>query len=381
MSRFEIQPLSRFAGSSAAIRRPKEIAYFSYDDDHQYHLDERSLRYYYPPRIDADLSRGFDTFKQLDDSADDHIDSLLKTLMALEGETRTKCEADIITWRGMMTKLMAVPFDHMTAFIEENHDYKLEQRHYQNSQPQFPGGPSHYLMSYWGYKFETLSLLPSPWDDTSREFIESREDLVVNNHAQYCSIVKTGIGKAKMILGGEVDAVWDCKPSNPDQPIKWVELKTSAEIHNDKDMLKYERKLLKFWIQSFLLGVPKIVVGFRDRHGFLQRLEELQTQDIPSLVKRNGRGTWDGNLCINFAASFLDWLKRTITTDGVYRIRRKRAAYTIDVFKLEETGSGDILSQDFLAWRNNRNPSSAASSALGGIEPHQRATPDGDTIA
>ena len=123
MSRFEIQPLSRFAGSSAAIRRPKvlvvpyhsehwlrltvlqEIAYFSYDDDHQYHLDERSLRYYYPPRIDADLSRGFDTFKQLDDSADDHIDSLLKTLMALEGETRTKCEADIITWRGMMTKV------------------------------------------------------------------------------------------------------------------------------------------------------------------------------------------------------------------------------------------------------------------------------------
>jgi len=29
---------------------------------------------------------------------------------------------------------------------------------------------------------------------------------VVNNYAQYCSIVKTGIGKAKMIIGGEVDA-------------------------------------------------------------------------------------------------------------------------------------------------------------------------------
>lgn len=29
--------------------------------------------------------------------------------------------------------------------------------------------------------------------------------MVVNNHAQYCSVVKTGIGKARMIIGGEVD--------------------------------------------------------------------------------------------------------------------------------------------------------------------------------
>ena len=62
------------------------------------------------------------------------------------------------------------------------------------------------LNGHIGYKFETLSLLPAPWDPTSREYIESREDEIVNNHAQYCSIVKTGIGKAKMILGGEVDA-------------------------------------------------------------------------------------------------------------------------------------------------------------------------------
>ncbi len=48
--------------------------------------------------------------------------------------------------------------------------------------------------------------MPHQWDATSRDFIESREDMVVNNYAQYCSIVKTGIGKAKMIIGGEVDA-------------------------------------------------------------------------------------------------------------------------------------------------------------------------------
>ena len=100
--------------------------------------------------------------------------------------------------------------------------------------------------------------------------------------------------------------VWDCKPDNKDDSINWVELKTSAEIENDKDVLKFERKLLKFWIQSFLLGVPKIIVGFRNKNGILQRLEELETNNIPTMVKKQGRGTWDGNLCINFTASFLD---------------------------------------------------------------------------
>jgi len=100
--------------------------------------------------------------------------------------------------------------------------------------------------------------------------------------------------------------VWDRKPESKDEPINWVELKTSVEIENERDMVKYERKLLKFWIQSFLLGVPKIIVGFRSKDGILQRLEELETKAIPGVVKRRGKGSWDGNVCINFTASFLD---------------------------------------------------------------------------
>ena len=57
-----------------------------------------------------------------------------------------------------------------------------------------------------GYKFETLSLLDQPWDATPRDKIESREELIVNNNAQYCSVVRTGIGSARLVIGGEVDA-------------------------------------------------------------------------------------------------------------------------------------------------------------------------------
>lgn len=57
-----------------------------------------------------------------------------------------------------------------------------------------------------GYKFETLSLLNKPWDQVSRETIAAREGKVVNNGSQYCSVVRTGIGGNKLVIGGEVDA-------------------------------------------------------------------------------------------------------------------------------------------------------------------------------
>jgi RAT1-interacting protein len=102
-----------------------------------------------------------------------------------------------------------------------------------------------------------------------------------------------------------LSVVWDCRPDDPEEPINWVELKTSQEIFSQADNAKFERKLNKFWIQSFLLGVPKIVVGFRSKDGILQRIQELNTQKIPGQVKRAG-ASWDGNLCINYTAHFLD---------------------------------------------------------------------------
>jgi RAT1-interacting protein len=44
-------------------------------------------------------------------------------------------------------------------------------------------------------------------------------------------------------------------------------------------------------------------------------------------------------------------LKATITSDGVWRIRRKERSSTIEVFEVEEAGHGDILSDEFINWR------------------------------
>nr|RBQ84511.1 hypothetical protein FVER53263_07916 [Fusarium verticillioides] len=355
-ARFSVQPIGRFAGASQPVKRPKEFACFSYDDNHEFHLDDSSLKYYYTPQLGADLSKGFDTFQKLDDTGDDHLDSLLKTIAAHEQETGKKIDANVVTWRGMMTKIMAAPFDQMDGFemnatlyqgcifIEENNAYKIASRSNEGNNKRRRGPPLE-VMQFWGYKFETLSTLPAPWAETSRDFIENRENEVVNNKAQYCSVVRTGIGKSVLCL------VWDSKPEEKGGPINWVELKTSAEIRNAGGMENFKRKLMKYWIQSFLLGVPRIVVGFRTQDGILVEAREMETHRIPDMVNADPNPKWNADMCVNFAATFLEWLTENINDEGVWRIRREPQSPTIELFKVEETGHGDILSDEFKNWR------------------------------
>ncbi|KAK0627033.1 RAI1 like PD-XK nuclease-domain-containing protein [Immersiella caudata] len=361
---FRILPLERFEGESEPVKRPREFACFSYDENHQFHLGDRSLKWYYDPRVGADLSKGFDQFVKHDDSIDEHLDSLLETIANHEKETGKAIDANLITWRGMMTKLMAAPYENRDGFemnatlyqgcifIEEDHSSKQASRR-QEHRPARGKGPTQEMMQFWGYKFETLCTMPAPWGDTSREFIEGRENHTVNNKEQYCSVVRTGIGKTTICLGGEVDCIWDYKPKTPGAPIKWVELKTSAAIRSERDEDAFERKLLKFWIQSFLLGVPKIIIGFRSYDGKLLSTQEFETESIPATVQRRARpySKWDSNVCVNFANAFLEWLRETITEGGVWRIRRLPKSQHIEAFKFEEAGHGDIITENFTNWR------------------------------
>jgi len=105
--RFPIQPLERFKNGTASIKRPQEVAHFSFDDEHKYVHDESGINYYVPPPMGVDLKEGFDTFRHYEDKEDAHLDALLKALVDTEkknGEAG-KVKADLVTWRGMMTKV------------------------------------------------------------------------------------------------------------------------------------------------------------------------------------------------------------------------------------------------------------------------------------
>ncbi|KAI4941418.1 hypothetical protein J4E86_010450 [Alternaria arbusti] len=368
--RFSIQPVNRFRGASAKIKRPREVAHFSYDDNHEYQHDESGINYYIPPPMGADLKDGFETFKHYEDKEDPHLDSLLRALM--EDKTgKEEVKADFMTWRGMMTKIMTAPFDNFaefsmfatrhnnTIYIEEDFPSRAADRAAESTRPpprhQHPDQQSREMMTYWGYKFEKLALIPTLPQNTPRAEIERSQKGVVSNHAQHCSIVHTSFGPHSLILGGEVDGLLAPKPTNPDEQVQWVELKTSEELppprqQQHRDILKFERKLLKFWAQSFLLGVPKITVGFRSKAGILRSLQTFNTHEIPGMV-RQGTNCWDGNVCINFATEFLGWLKGVVVGEGVWSIVLRKKSGVVEVRRVGD-GTGDIVSKEFKVFKS-----------------------------
>jgi len=54
------------------------------------------------------LEEGFDEFVKFGE-IDEHLDSLLASLQRYEETQGKEVQVDIITWRGMMTKIMTVP--------------------------------------------------------------------------------------------------------------------------------------------------------------------------------------------------------------------------------------------------------------------------------
>jgi RAT1-interacting protein len=211
-------------------------------------------------------------------------------------------------------------------------------------------------MAYWGYKFEQLSTLteeqgaeaqrdkaalgggyrvPSPTDAGSydhlyppNELCELRalydaegrggssagdgpraaNDASVNANEEFCSIVQLSIENMKLLMAAEIDCV-AAKQGNSSGG--YVELKTTKQLSTAHDTEVFERhKLLKFWLQSFLAGVPSIVVGFRDDGGVVRELKTYETRVVHRIVRP--KGYWDTTACFNFGKGVLDWVRKEV---------------------------------------------------------------------
>jgi hypothetical protein len=42
----------------------------------------------------------------------------------------------------------------------------------------------------------------------------------------------------------------------------------------------WPEKEMKWWLQSYLVGIERLIVGMRDKDGIVQRLQEVKIQDL-----------------------------------------------------------------------------------------------------
>jgi len=58
---------------------------------------------------------------------------------------------------------------------------------------------------------------------------------------------------------------------------------------------------------------------------------------------------WDGNVCINFTARFLERLKEVVETEGiVYGLKLERGAKEVEIF---QKGGESFLTDEYVRWK------------------------------
>ena len=393
MSSYQFSLSGRSEKSS--LRQPRELIHYSTDIEGKQHIgSDQQLKYFYFPETllpsKPDLSQGYKSWIQKNQTESGHINELLNALIHYEKNLNNgkKVKGDFVTYRGVMTRLLTLPYAKKEdidinlvwfdgqIFMELDFELQNFKRREETDRSR--------LMTFWGYKFESLATLPKPWSECTRDEIEARPNNVVDNICEYCTVVRTGVGKTKVVLGAEVDCAYDYKPTpennqNPDSlmdpaslkddptadPLHhYVELKTSRYIVNENVARQFEQKLLKSWAQSFLIGVSKIFYGFRDDGGFVKSIEEFETASIPKLVFNStytsAANKWDGNECVSFYSAVLEWIKNVIPPDEkkAWRLQYKAESDLLELIQLqgaEEQKVLEFLLPDFVEWRRSRN--------------------------
>lgn len=307
------------------FRKPTELGSFSQDHRRRFHHDRRKLRFYVKPSVPDpcfDLSRGYRSLIRKDENKKEYLDDMLRWVMLNKARFRLQAEkdqqtdpgikslhTDFLCWRGLLTKLLCTPYenrdDWMIAVTKFRETYYLCEFDTQAKKRQKEQTSPHQdEMCFWGWKFEQYVTA----DEENGTPDSARP---VNNNEGFCSVVRSRLESHSMVFGGEVDAIDPALQG--DSP--YVELKTSRVMQSHRQEQNFKRfKLLKWWAQSFLLGVSKIVCGFRDDDGIIHRLQDYQTQEIPTMIKDLEK-PWSPYVCFNFLEGFLSFLKKTVLED------------------------------------------------------------------
>ncbi|AGO13398.1 AaceriAFR262Cp [[Ashbya] aceris (nom. inval.)] len=297
---FESQLFLRSRLTTTALKQPREVGYYSSNAGGEYKIqDDVNLSYYYLPDADIekqiDLSAGVRKFQ--DEQAESGHDTgslqgLLQTLLEYEQRKGKKVHADIVTFRGQMKQLIYCAFGGQPADVDMyvmSFDGQLFIRSTRKklAHPSAARDSWPYRAYYSGYKFESIAFLDRPVAETPREVLEKRSKQVVSNSAQYITVVKTGVGNHKLVLGAEVDGIFDFREPASDNLKHYVELKVAKGVQSYNDARNFERKLFAAWLQCFLVGINRVIFGYRDDNFILRSVEEFSTSEIPLLLKNN----------------------------------------------------------------------------------------------
>jgi len=318
-------------GQVPSTMRPKEVGCYHIDSKGDITVgSKQNFRKFHQPSLPFDLNAGIESFVPKKD------DTSLRPILHTADTLQIKREKyDFISFRNNFNKIMETPYSRDNWAIRVVKEKGTIYFHI-IQKPDRDDAQSK-MFSYYGYKFEEgCTEIGTPEGG-------------VDPNVQFCSLVELQIGEANnILLGAEIDCYLPTgqkrklQEENPtrsqdsaDQS-KYIEIKTSRIIDSDRTNHSFLRyKLLKFWIQSHLAGVPSIFCGFRDDSGFVRKTQEIRVEDIPG----NAAGKWHPADCVAFTQALLEWVKRQVVEGEEYVLSFSDPYRDVELYKMNHKTS------------------------------------------
>jgi len=305
------------------ISKPCIIDCFSVDNDRNFLSDYRNLKYLKIPEnnlnLKLDLNIGYENVKRKPETAaNEKLDHLLKFIInnkkSLVKDEKNNLLYNFVCFRGLLRLIMCTPYlnreNWIILAIKYNGTIYLcaeeteEQRHERTNMNSY-----HLKCCSYGFKFEQylLSDKPNEAPDTTSPVLEGEE---------FGAVYETNLEKKRILFGAEMDGIKSDKELNFNEVINWndkcfIELKTKRYDKDFRQQMNfYKFKLRNWWCQSFLVGIDECIVGLRDDHGCVTKLETMYVRDMPKLAK----GYWKPAICLKFCSDFLDFVNDTMET-------------------------------------------------------------------
>ncbi|XP_059048958.1 decapping and exoribonuclease protein-like isoform X2 [Achroia grisella] len=238
-------------------------------------------------------------------------------------------------YRGLMTCISCTPYENsepwkIVVILYEGNIYMCARPTDESLKRKYSMTERDKRFLSWGYKFEQFILSDKP-DTQPNPYVP------VDETEEFSLIFKTKLNKHTIVYGAEMDGIHCGGKSIPLPPKaegvdaviqylatkEFIELKTNRHIEfrrQDENFRRYKTK--KWWCQSFLVGIDKILCGFRNDEGIV---EKLNTYSIKDLVKIS-QNYWDPNVCFNFMDTFFTYVKRCLARE----VKRKHGEKAVD---------------------------------------------------
>ncbi|KAG8185232.1 hypothetical protein JTE90_002761 [Oedothorax gibbosus] len=348
------------------FRKPSEIGHYSVDGVKEFHDDNRQMKWIYKPssgwnadlgpESHWDLNVGYPQAIKKDFENKKYITHILKWILNHREEIQrvflspksNNLKIDFVCSRGLLQNICctlktgkssrdewsfcASKFKSTIYMCSFETDNQIMDRKNETEKTK--------VMTTWGAKFEQhmTSGAPNSMPNTS---------VPVNENEGYYVVLKGQLNEYYLLYSAEVDGKDPAIPqeySYFNSILKetdcYVELKTTR--HGSDKGRYYRPTLFKWWLQSFLAGIPKIICGVRNDTGVVGQLKTFQTENILEIIqeKRNI------NNCLKICHEILGFVKECIQEDDpkiVYRFFYEPCTPYVKCEKLINPGQFKIL--------------------------------------